>query len=328
MFEPINLEDLLDAEPEPQRYLVDPLIPEASLALISGQAKRNKTFVCLALGISVAYGVPFADTFAVPRPRRVLIILNEDGTVAVGDRMEKLLRGVGLQKEDLPPGQLQVLCRRGFHLDDMNDITWLHEYIEEHDIALVILDPFAEMFTGEENSEREVKRALKPLKELRNSTKCSVLLAHHQGKPRENSGGRRANAVRGSSYFIGWYDVGLHINAGAEGAPLKIKPEFRNREGMDEFILTLFGDKDSRVLRFVYEPIDKDKAANEALRRVEDFVSANPGAKTREVLKKPGGREATNRAALGQLIESGKLTTEKEGQAVLHYVAKAGDATQ
>ena len=127
---------------------------------------------------------------------------------------------------------------------------------------------------------------------------------------------------------MGWYDVGLHINPGAEGAPLRIKPEFRNREGMDEFVLTLSRDEESGALRLVHEPIDKDKAANEAVRRVEDFVSANPGAKTREVLKKPGGREATNRAALRQLIESGKVTTEKEGQAVLHYVAKAGDATQ
>ncbi len=139
------------------QYLLKPLVPEESLILISGQAKRNKTFVCLALGISVAYGLPFAGKFSVDQPRRVLMILNEDGTNAVRDRMSKLLAGLSKATEELPSEQLQVLCRRGFLLEDSRHIKWLQEYVAEEKIGFVILDPFAEMFTGDENSESHVK---------------------------------------------------------------------------------------------------------------------------------------------------------------------------
>ena len=321
MFEPINLEELFEADPKPMQYLVKPLVPEESLVLISGQAKRNKTFVCLALGISVAYGLPFAGEFLVGQTRRVLMILNEDGTDAVRDRMAKLLLGFNQATNDLPPNRLHVLCRRGFSLEDTDHLDWLQEYVADQHIGLVILDPFAEMFAGEENSERDVKRALQPLKALRDTTKCSVLLSHHQGKPREHGGGRRANTVRGSSYFIGWYDVGLHINAGAEGTPLRIKPEFRNREGMDEFVLNLVADDDAQTLRFEWEAIDKGKAFKEAKSRVLEFVIANPDAITRDIVKKTPGRESTNSAALKQLVSDGEIIAQNGAKAVRHMVA-------
>lgn len=65
---------------------------------------------------------------------------------------------------------------------------------------IVIVDPFTDFFTGDENSARDVKMGLAPLKALREMG-ITVILVHHTGKD-------DSKTYRGSSAIQGSVDVG------------------------------------------------------------------------------------------------------------------------
>src|SRR5690606_32936299 len=78
----------------------------------------------------------------------------------------------------------------------------LRAYIEEHNIGTLIVDPFAETFEGDENSNSEVKWAMKIWRdEIARPTGCAVYLVHHTTKGVENGAGN-ADITRGAGAIV------------------------------------------------------------------------------------------------------------------------------
>ena len=73
--------------------------------------------------------------------------------------------------------------------------------IIENQFDLMIVDPFAETFEGDENSNSELKWAAVLWREIARRTNCSVLLVHHTRKYGAEAGD--PGAARGGSALIG-----------------------------------------------------------------------------------------------------------------------------
>ena len=74
-------------------------------------------------------------------------------------------------------------------------------YVREHKIDVLIVDPFAETFEGDENSNSEIKWAMKVWRDIARETGCSVVLVHHTVKYASGGAGN-ADIVRGGGAIV------------------------------------------------------------------------------------------------------------------------------
>lgn len=73
--------------------------------------------------------------------------------------------------------------------------------VEENGIGVVVVDPFAETFEGDENSNSEVKWAAAIWRAVARETSCSVMLVHHTPKYAKGMAGD-ADAARGAGALV------------------------------------------------------------------------------------------------------------------------------
>jgi hypothetical protein len=309
-FRPETLTHLLEAEISPVEWLVRDLIPKASCVILAAEPKLGKTWVALDLSLALAFGLPLFGRFDVPSPVRTLLVLNEDGRRNVAQRYRSLLRGRGITPVRNSTDLVRILSRRAFSLEQSEYFEELERYVSEEEIGLVVLDPFTEMFNADERHERDVKLALQPLKRIRDRTGVSIFLTHHQRKPpsgKDGNGGRRAMALRGSSYLIGWYDIGLSFASGSPNEPVKVFAEAREVElPVPEFTLLRVSDPERGVWLEYTDEHSPSKGELQAMERVLAYVAENPGAIAREIAK-AGGKESMNKLARERLVSQRRI---------------------
>ena len=78
----------------------------------------------------------------------------------------------------------------------------LRRYIIDNDIGVLVVDPFAETFQGDENSNSEVKWAMRIWRDqIAKPTGCAVYLVHHTTKGAANGAGD-ADVIRGAGAIV------------------------------------------------------------------------------------------------------------------------------
>jgi RecA-family ATPase len=85
--------------------------------------------------------------------------------------------------------------------------------LREHEAPVLVLDPFASVFLGDENDTRAMNGAKEHLEGLvRINPRALLVLCHHSGKAGERGEvGSEAHAARGSSVLPAWADVQLNL---------------------------------------------------------------------------------------------------------------------
>lgn len=219
--------DEFDRDHKPIRWLVADVWGEREVGFISGTPKSYKSWLSLDLGVSVATGTRFLDSFLSER-KRVLLIQEEDPKVVTQDRLVKIAAAKGLLeasivddhtiriKYDLGSANLFIMSGEGFQITDEDWLDKLKGWIEELDVDLVILDPLMMMAEGfdEFKAFDMMTKVLKPLKRLRAETDTAICVVHHHGKSKEASG---ASAMYGSVALWAWEESALHLQVVGPG---------------------------------------------------------------------------------------------------------------
>lgn len=186
--EPIRkLDDLLAQHFPEQEYIVDRLVPDSSLTILSGASGSFKTYILLEIAISVASGKPLFGKFNTHKSG-VLIIDEENGERL----MQKRLNQLGATAE-LP---IYFTPSMGFELTDEN-ISNVPLSCKTYDIKLLILDSLIRIHSADENSSREMAKVFKQLRKF-SEQGIAVLVTQHNRKPGANGGGA-GNEMRGST---------------------------------------------------------------------------------------------------------------------------------
>lgn len=107
----------------------------------------------------------------------------------------------------------------------------LVEMIRYHQIDAIIVDPFAETFEGDENSNNDAKWAMKVWRDdIARATGCAVYLVHHTTKNAGDKAGS-ADAIRGAGALVNSARMAstLFVMTEGEAEPLGVKTEERYR---------------------------------------------------------------------------------------------------
>lgn len=88
--------------PLPVQWLIKNVWPDGAYGVYGGAKKTLKTYMTLAMAVSVASGKPFLDTFAVPEPRPVLMYLSEGGQQGTMRRLQDICKWMEVDLATLP----------------------------------------------------------------------------------------------------------------------------------------------------------------------------------------------------------------------------------
>ena len=189
-----TLSDLVRGQVPPIPWIVENLIPEASVCLLAGDSGVGKSWLSFHLALSIAGGIPLFGKFKTSAGR-VLCIDAESGENLLIRRFKKLWNGIQEEHPDLSDELPLEVWPTLFRLTEKGCLA-LTERIKRDGIRLVILDPMIHFADCDENSSHEMANFLERLRVIARETECSFLLVHHVRKESRLSSNAAGQMIR------------------------------------------------------------------------------------------------------------------------------------
>ena len=189
----VNGYDMLMATPEATESLLDPIIPRTGVVALVGTSDSGKSTFLRSLAMAVASGAPSFLGFALhPRHRSAIYVASEDDAQAITSLMQRQLREL-----DTPP-EAYASLDFVFELDNL--VENLDSMLEDKPRDLVIIDAFADLYTGPMNENNRVRSFVNRFSQLSVKHSTLVVFLHHTGKRTESLAPSKHNAI-GSQGF-------------------------------------------------------------------------------------------------------------------------------
>lgn len=202
--------DFEEASIPPRPWVIPGVMLSGYTHILAAPGGSGKSLFTLQLAITLARGEPWGS-FVPRRKCRTLVINVEDDIDEQRRRLAAARRVMDAGNElrgmiDLVPAADSIVVAGhgpdGRTLRTMPIVETLVRFIEDRSIDVLIVDPFAETFDGDENDNSEVKWAMKIWRdEIARRTGCVVYLVHHTVKHAGNSAGD-ANVIRGGGAIV------------------------------------------------------------------------------------------------------------------------------
>lgn len=190
------------------------LVPGAILAgythMLAAPGGSGKSLFTLQLAMAMADGLEWGGFK--PRKRYRTLIINVEDDINEQRRRIAAARRVMSCQNDLTgmihivdASESIVVARTGDRANSVVTtpvVDTLRRHIIDNQIDVIIVDPFAETFEGDENDNSQVKWAMRIWRdEIARSTGCAVYLVHHTTKHAQNGAGD-ANVIRGAGAIV------------------------------------------------------------------------------------------------------------------------------
>jgi len=190
----IGFNDFLAMDMPPREMLLNPILPERSLAMLYSPRGVGKTLLCLSIGLAVASGTPLLR-WSAPRQRRVLYVDGEMPLVSLQERIRAISIGLGVE---IPNEGFRILAadhtENGIALGSEDGQSAMEPLL--HDVDLLILDNLSTLCTTRSESASDAWVPMQNwLLKLRRRG-VAVLLVHHAGtNGRQRGTSRREDAL-------------------------------------------------------------------------------------------------------------------------------------
>lgn len=259
-----------------QEYLIDRLIPDSSITILSGASGSFKTYTLLEMALSIASGKPLFSQFAAQQAG-VLIIDEENGERL----MQKRLKQLGAA-DDLP---IYFTPKMGFELTDDN-VENIILSCKTYGIKLIVIDSLIRIHSAEENSSKEMAKVFKQLRRFTEQD-IAVLVTQHNRKQGNFNGGV-GNEMRGSSEIRAAIDSQLGVirkkkwyltfdqskqRYDVELEPFQVKVNANEQEFSFEYLgaMEVSQDKEELILEEVLNILQENQYLNQGqlLERLE-----------------------------------------------------------
>ncbi len=287
----------LPKRPEAHRWLIKDLWGDEAVGIVGGEPKCCKSFMALAMAVSVASGTPCLGQFEVTRTGRVLVYAAEDALHTVRERLVGIAIASGVRLADL---DIHVITARTVRLDIDNDREALAETIKILKPKLLVLDPFVRLHRIDENNSGEVAPLLGFLREMQRKYNTAVVLVHHARKGGKKM--RGGQALRGSSEFHAWGDSNLYLRR--HDKELTMTVEHRAAASIGDLYLQLESKNGGLALQLAEPTTIEESVIPPTLKdKIITYLRAATEAVSQPILRKHCQvRNATLVVALNELI--------------------------
>ena len=188
-----NAADMLRAPIEGIDNLVEPLLPRMGVAALVGTSDSGKSTFLRGLAMAIVEGRNDYVGFCLkPLHRRAIYVSTEDDAQSVAALMKRQIAELGTSEEDYEG--------LDFIFDTSDLLPTLDAALSERPADVVIVDAFADLYTGALNENNRVRGFLQQYHALALRHNTLVLFLHHTSKRSEVLAPSKHNAI-GSQGF-------------------------------------------------------------------------------------------------------------------------------
>lgn len=223
--------DMATAAPiQPPAVLVEGILHLASKMALGGSSKASKSFLLLALAISVATGNKWLGRQCTRA--KVLFVDFELHEGFLQERASKIAKAM---KVTLEPGWLSYLCLRG-QLTPAEDILPKISQLARKDKGLIILDPTYRLYDAKtnENDMAKIAAMMIQIESICESTGAAVAIGTHFAKG-DQSKKESIDRIGGSRAFVADPDSIITLTALKEDDTYAFEAKLRNFPGLKKF---------------------------------------------------------------------------------------------
>lgn len=284
-------------------WLVKDLVPDCGRVHFAAAPSAGKTFLALVVAKEAA---------TVGRP--VYLVLEEGGAKPTGNRFRDMRFPAA--------SPVHVLHQHGFRLIDHTAavVELLHAGLEGP-APVVVLDPFASIFSGDENETKDVKIATDLMDVLmRADPRLLLVVPHHTSKAGERGDvGTPMHAGRGGTGLPGWADVQLnlkHVSTPKGSGRIEFDALMaKNRDGERDYTIrvTIELGTGEVTMKPAGEAHREAKASDLRARMLEAFAKATGPLTKNRICSEVKGTKADKLAMVDALTDEGVLRNDGVG---------------
>lgn len=287
--EVLTAKQLLEREFPDQQWLIDKFLPEESITLIVGEAGTLKSYIGLYIAKALTTKEPFLGHYEVFSSPNILIIDKENKL----RRIKRRMLGLNFPQTD---NVFFLEYPEQFSFRNQKMMAFFKQYIEEHQIKVVLFDSFIDMFEGNENSSTDTARAFDDIRSL--SHNSSYILLHHDSKPIPKMVRTAAQKTRGSSNIIAQVDTQFYFEKGKDGKTLIIEQgKSRDEQPLNRFGVDIISNEEGGIIDFMYKGEFKSdiKLIEEAKEWIYSYIVDHPLTAKEELVNEGEGLSFTTR---------------------------------
>ncbi len=184
---------MLSTVHEQMDCLLDPILPRVGVAALVGSSDSGKSTLLRGLAMAVASGAGNYLNFRLnQRHNRAIYVSTEDDQAALSVLMTRQIAELATTKEHY--------SKLSFIFDTTNLLTTLDAALSDVPTDLVVIDAFADLYTGPLNENNRVRSFLNAFSQLSQRHSTLIIFLHHTGKRTESLAPSKHNAI-GSQGF-------------------------------------------------------------------------------------------------------------------------------
>jgi len=181
------------------------ILPEAGSLLLAGESEAGKSMLSMEIALHLAIGRQlFNATYLVPQLRKVLVFQCENPFPQVQQRLQRMIRGMGVTLEDFNDNLAFADPVTQYNITKKKSIERMIQVIELYQAEVIILDPLSSFHSFDENDNSKMRSTLDNVTHVSRVTGCACILVHHYGKPQK--GRDDSYRLRGASSIKDWAD--------------------------------------------------------------------------------------------------------------------------
>jgi archaellum biogenesis ATPase FlaH len=188
----ITARKIIESEESDKMPLIEPIFPCVGVMAVVGTSDTGKSSFLRQLAFAIAYGESNFLGYKINAVHnRALYVTTEDDLGSI-KRLLKIQFGI--------PEEIEKTERLKFIFDSDDILNRIGNEIAKVPVDLIIIDAFADIFTGQLNANNEVRVFLNAYRELAIKHNCLIIFLHHTGKWTENKEPNKNNSI-GSQGF-------------------------------------------------------------------------------------------------------------------------------
>lgn len=309
------LGSLLKIEFPPEVWVVDQLLPDEGVTILSGAPGSFKTWLYVEIAIKVAKGELVFGHYK-SKKTGVLVIDEESGE----RRLQKRFKQLGATN-DLP---IHYVSRVGYKLNQLYTDA-IATKARENGAGLIIFDSFTRFNKGDENASGDMSTYMDYYRQLADAG-FSVLILHHNRKDTGKSSSV-AQAMRGSSDILASADCHIAVSRKGQSEYVKLE-QTKNRDIWESAPFDLHFYENANGFEYVGKDKTDTEVHRERLDVVRKYVEEHPGQYKTELQKLvPADTDIdVGQKKIGELLEelvaNGELIKEfSDYNAYKYYLA-------
>lgn len=186
----------LDAiDPKPIRFAIEGIMTAGDIALLVGDGGAFKSSAAIHMAGAIAGGYSVFDQFETQQGA-ALIVSAEDDESVIQMRLEAFVAGHRWDRTRVL-GNAHILADSGATLADERWRAHILQEVQRTGARFVVLDPLADLLTGDENSNSEMRPVIRFARALSAATGATPTFVHHAGKAGPEK--RPLDRIRGAS---------------------------------------------------------------------------------------------------------------------------------